>query len=84
MSYFIDPIIAQKHQTLVVNIGNVAVSLLDEVVKITDDTKDAPGITVKIPVASQKDLKALYDEGHPFIRKSETIEPTIQTSDKKA
>lgn len=84
MQYILNPTIAQNYQTLVSNVGDKVVSLIDEVVKATQDSKGAPGVTVKIPVATQAEFKRLHDEGHPFIIKSEVVEVNIHTTDKKA
>lgn len=84
MQYILNPIIAQNHQTLVCTVGDKVVSLINEVVNATQDTKGTPCVTVKIPVATQAEFKRLHDEGHPFIIKSEVVEANIPAADKKS
>lgn len=72
-TYKINEAYARKHDNLyTLNAKGEAIALLKEGVRVYDGGKNGPAKTVKIPLASQADLKYLYEQGTSFIEIDET------------
>lgn len=59
------------------------VALIREGVKQSKAGKDGPEKTVKVPLATQDDLKWLHESGHPWVEKEETPTATKQLAEKQ-
>lgn len=55
------------------------VALVKEGVRETGGGKDGPVKIEKVPVATQAELKILFDEGNPWIEKEEATPATVKT-----
>lgn len=65
-------LINKQDNAFMLNEKGELIALIKEGVKVFDGGKDGPEKTVKVPLATQADLKYLFELGSTFIEKEET------------
>lgn len=72
-TYKVNELIARKQDNIYALVDGKLVGLLKEGVKALDGGKDGPEKTVKVPLATQADLKWLFEQGtQDIVVKEET------------
>jgi len=76
-------LINKQDNAFTLNEKGELIALIKEGVKVLDGGKDGPEKTVKVPLATQADLKYLFDSGSTFIEKEEIPTPKQVTAEKQ-